>query len=240
MKTALHGPPSRPRSRSASKQWIWRPNALRSARMSITPRCSRSSMISPAHVPSSGRPRCGELAQRLGQALALDAERHRRRLAAGQHEPVEPLEVGRHAHLAHVGAEARAAAARAPRSRPGARGRRRSGARLPALTSRGSRGPALVELARLERLHRRAEALARPAATRSASWKCVVASTIARPRARRGPRDLKMPEPTNTPSAPSCITARRRPAWRCRRRRTARPAACRPRRRRRTRSSGAP
>src|SRR6476469_2431938 len=39
---------------------------------------------------------------------------------------------------------------------------------------------------------------------RSASSKCVVASTIARARVS-GSSDLKMPEPTNTPSAPSCI-----------------------------------
>ncbi len=42
------------------------------------------------------------------------------------------------------------------------------------------------------------------AATRSASCQWVVASTIARAR-RGGSSDLKMPEPTNTPSAPSAI-----------------------------------
>ena len=47
----------------------------------------------------------------------------------------------------------------------------------------------------------------RPAETRastSASMKCVVASTIARARFPGSP-DLKIPEPTNTPSAPSCM-----------------------------------
>ena len=47
----------------------------------------------------------------------------------------------------------------------------------------------------------------RPAETRariSASRKCVVASTIAFAR-RSGSPDLKMPEPTKTPSAPSCM-----------------------------------
>ena len=67
------------------------------------------------------------------------------------------------------------------------------------------------------------------AATRAGVCQCVVASTIARARAG-GSSDLKMPEPTNTPSAPSCITAPRRPAWRCRRRRTGRPAGDRRRR----------
>ena len=39
---------------------------------------------------------------------------------------------------------------------------------------------------------------------RSGSWKCVVASTTAAARSA-GSEDLKMPEPTNTASAPSCI-----------------------------------
>ncbi len=55
-------------SRSASKLRIWRPKALRSARMSIRPRWSRSSMISPAQEPSTGSPRAGELPQRLRPA----------------------------------------------------------------------------------------------------------------------------------------------------------------------------
>ncbi len=42
------------------------------------------------------------------------------------------------------------------------------------------------------------------AATRPASCQCVVASTIARARVA-GSSDLKIPEPTNTPSAPSAI-----------------------------------
>ena len=47
----------------------------------------------------------GERAQRRGEPLALDPERHRRRLAAGHHQPVEPVEIGRHAHLARPRAE---------------------------------------------------------------------------------------------------------------------------------------
>src|SRR5215211_3436699 len=43
-------------SRSASKLATWRPKALRRALTSSSPRCSRSSMISPAQVPSTGRP----------------------------------------------------------------------------------------------------------------------------------------------------------------------------------------
>ena len=44
------------------------------------------------------------------------------------------------------------------------------------------------------------------AATRSGSSKWVVASTIARAR-RSGSSDLKIPEPTKLPSAPSCIVS---------------------------------
>ena len=57
MKTARTGGPSMPGiSRSSSNERIWRPNALRSHSVSISPRCSRSSMIIPAHVPSTGAP----------------------------------------------------------------------------------------------------------------------------------------------------------------------------------------
>ena len=63
-------------------------------------------MIIPAHVPSTGLPARTNAAQRVAEPFALDAERHRRRLAARHHQPVQPLEVGRHADLAHLGAEA--------------------------------------------------------------------------------------------------------------------------------------
>ena len=78
---------------------------------------------------------------------------------------------------------------------------RATGARLPAALGQQL---LVVELGALEALHRRARARARRAATRSGSCQCVVASTIARARAG-GSSDLKMPEPTNTPSAPSAI-----------------------------------
>jgi hypothetical protein len=41
-------------------------------------------------------------AQRLGQALTLDAQGHRGGLPAGNHQAVETVEVCRHAHLAHA------------------------------------------------------------------------------------------------------------------------------------------
>ena len=62
-------------------------------------------MIRPAQVPSTGVPALHQLAQRLGEPLALEAERHRGGLAAGDHERVEPLELGGRAHARGVGAE---------------------------------------------------------------------------------------------------------------------------------------
>ena len=57
MKTARTGGPAMPGiRRSASKERIWRPKALRRHSMSITPRCLRSSMIMPAQVPNTGAP----------------------------------------------------------------------------------------------------------------------------------------------------------------------------------------
>ena len=59
----------------------------------------------PAQVPKIGVPVARELAQRIGEPLALDPERHRRRLAAGDHQAVEALQPRRGADLAHVGSE---------------------------------------------------------------------------------------------------------------------------------------
>ena len=145
------------------------------------------------------------VAQRLGQPLALDAERHRRRLAAGHHEAVEAVEVARACAPRAPRRRARAASARARRSRPGGRGRRRDGAR-PALPAAVGEELVVVELARLERLPspRRGPRTPWRRARRRRS-----ASSPRRSRAARvaGSSDLKMPEPTNTASAPSCITS---------------------------------
>ena len=157
-------------------------------------------MIIPAQVPSTGVPRADELAQRLGEALALDPERHRRRLAAGDHEPVEAAR-GR-----------RARAPRAPRRR-GSRSTRACASKSPwsastptsgALTSRGWRGAAAP---------RACATRARPSPGRGPRRRVRRArhrgSASSPRRSRRrgvaGSSDLKMPEPTNTPSAPSCI-----------------------------------
>ena len=154
------------------------------------------------------RPARRQRAQRLGEALALDPERHRRRLAAGHHEAVEPVELGRRCGpRAPSAPSARSSAHVGRRSRPEARGRR-SSARRPTspYQPRAASSCSLVELARLERRHRAAEAL-------GGLGDALGVGEVRRrlddraARGARGPRDLKMPEPTNTPSAPSCITS---------------------------------
>ena len=107
-----------------------------------------------------------ERAQRLGEALAGDAERHRRRLAAGHARARRgPSRSAGRADLADVGAERRQDA----RVRAEAALQREDADERPVAGVRGARRaryqprPAsscgLVELARLEALHRDAEAL---------------------------------------------------------------------------------
>src|SRR3954454_4029497 len=159
-----------------------------------------------------------EVAQRLGEALAGDAERHRGRLPARDHEPVEALEVAGHAYLADLGAEpAQHAGVRLEVALEGEDADQRSCARLHPVVAvagadrRGAHQPRFARSWRSSSLRVSSDVIAWPRpsdarATRSASWKCVVASTMAAAR-RAGSSDLKMPEPTNTPSAPSCITS---------------------------------
>ena len=154
MNTARHRPFDLRRSRGPPRsERIWRPNALRTHSVSMQPRCSRSSMIIPAQVPSTGLPLRHERAQRVAEPFALDAERHRRRLAARHHQPVEPVEVGGHADLAHLGAEALQHLGM--RFEVALQGENAD--YQPRLASSWP----LFELARLERLHRHAEALGR-------------------------------------------------------------------------------
>ena len=174
------------------------------ATMSMSPRWSRSSMISPAQVPKIGVPAAAKRAQRLGQALALDAERHRRRLAARASRARRGRRGPRACGPRAPRRRARAGRGRARRSRPAGRGRRRA---APRVTSRGRRAaaprracaPRATAIAGAEALATRAR---RARGRRSASWP-------RRSRAARvaGSADLKMPEPTNTASAPSCITS---------------------------------
>jgi len=51
------------------------------------------------------RPGTRELAQRISEPFALDAERHHRRFAAGHHEGVEALQISRDPDLARARAK---------------------------------------------------------------------------------------------------------------------------------------
>ena len=122
----------------------------------------------------------------------------------GIDQPVEAVEPGRGADLDRLGPElTQQDRPRGPRSRPGGRERRCAAGRPPASPAAAGEELLLVELARLEAEHRLAQPLAR-ARDALGVRKWVVASTIARARTE-GSEDLKIPEPTNTPSAPSCI-----------------------------------
>ena len=223
-------------SRSASNERTWRPNALRCAGHVHHAEVLAVEHDHPRAGAEHGHAGRDELAQRVGQPLALDPERHRRRLAAGDDEPVEPVEVGR---------------ARAPRAP-----RRRAPRSIRAWASKSPcRASTPTRAARATSRGWRAAATPRACASRATPSPCRGPRTRARrargpgsassprrsrPRAAAGSSDLKMPEPTNTPSAPSCIISdgvgRGGDA---RRRRTARPAACRPAATSRTRSNGA-
>ena len=116
MKIACSGPPSQ--SSSASKEASWRPNALRRTR-----HVEHVEVVAVEHDQARAgaehrAPGAHELAQWLGQSLALHAEGDRGRLAAGDHQPVDALEVGGHAHAARLRRRVPRAPWRAPRSRP--------------------------------------------------------------------------------------------------------------------------
>src|ERR1700730_6351066 len=59
----------------------------------------------PRAGPQHGQATPHERSQRLGQALALDAKRHRGRLPPGDHESLKAVEVSGSAHLADACAE---------------------------------------------------------------------------------------------------------------------------------------
>ena len=118
------------------------------------PRCSRSSMISPAHEPSTGRPEAASSRSGSAEPLALDAERHRRRLAARDDSPSRPVEVRGPRAPRACRRRARRASARAPRSRPAARARR-SGA---CASGRAGRGSSVARTQRAWRAQRASDA----------------------------------------------------------------------------------
>src|SRR6266540_3571340 len=142
----------------------------------------------------------GSADERAGHRAAGELADHGG-LAAGEHQPVDPVEVGEAADLDGVGAD------RGQRPQVLAdvalvgqdtddRGDGHH-AYQPRSASRSPSGTAAMPT------------IGSPSprdtlATISGFWKKVVASTIALARLAGSP-DLKMPEPTNTPSAPSCI-----------------------------------
>ena len=221
MKIARIGPPSMPAtSRSASKLLICRPKALRAARMSIDPE-----VIAVEHDEARRRSRARagrreERAQRLPQAprarCRASSWSTRRPGSTSPSSPSRSAGTRTSRTLAPRRAQRRA---RAPRSPPAARARRsavrrqRSGALSARSAAHGAQRRATSRAGRAAARPRASSSRgsswacrdhARPAATRSASCQCVVASTIARAR-EGGSSDLKIPEPTNTPSAPSAI-----------------------------------
>ena len=187
-------------------------------------------MIRPAQVPSTGRAAAHELAQRLGEPFALDAERHRGGLAARDHEAVEPLEVRRRAHHARLGPELRERAACASKS--------------PWMARTPTTGPATglpaavlqqaavgLERADLDAGH----GLAQLARGGGHALRVVVVGGGLDDRARAALGVGRLEDARARRSCPrrrAASSARRRPGWRCRRRRTAPPAGgpSRPRR----------
>ena len=171
--------------------------------------CRESQTIIPAQVPRIGfRRRRGRGSPRRGRRDPSPSRSWWTR---------PPGSPGRRGRRAGRGADLAASApssrsiARAPRSPPGRRARRLAGVG-PARTRRPRGPPAVPRCCRPPWAASSAISWPRIAspssveavATRSGSLKCVVASTMARAR-RSGSSDLKMPEPTKLPSAPSCI-----------------------------------
>src|SRR4051794_14198249 len=153
----------------------------------------------------------GELEDRLLEAPAVDQAAHRRRLATGQDQSIETLEIGRQPNLdgLHADRAERRNVLRKvtldcedadPRGRPPRRALARR-AHQPRTASRSPSGICSIAIPRI--------GAPRPFETSArilGSSKWVVAWTIALAM-RAGSSLLKIPEPTNTPSAPSCITS---------------------------------
>ena len=159
---------------------------------------SRSSMIMPAQVPSTGVParassRSGSSrpSRSIPSVIVVDSP-------PGRTSPSSPSRSGGHAHLAHRRRRAPRSTARARRSRPGARGRRCA---LPAAV-----GEQLV-LVELARSRARSSPCRGPRTPRRPAPGRRSASSPRRSRARGagGVLGLEDPEPTKTASAPSCI-----------------------------------
>ena len=151
----------------------------------------------PAHVPRIGRSNAPD---RLVEPVEPHQAHERRRLPAGNDEPVEILELLGLPHLDRVDAEPPQHRRRVRGSCPGRRGRRQRGR----ITSLGSRAALRARERRWRGRSSHRPARARPA--RGSLRRCSASSPRRSPwRARSGSPDLKIPEPTKTPSAPSCM-----------------------------------
>src|SRR5262245_35565732 len=145
-----------------------------------------------------------EPADRVVETVQLREAHDGRGLATGDDQAVETLELLGQTNLDHLGTEqskrGRMLAERALQ-REDADAQRPAHA-LGYQPRTSSRSPSASELEEIPTI-----GSPRPAETWAStlgSSKCVVASTIAFARVSGSP-DLKMPEPTNTPSAPSCM-----------------------------------
>ena len=188
---------------------------------------SRARTIIPAHVPKIGAPDAREVEDRLAQTPALDELAHGGALAAGQDQPADSIQVGRLAHANALDADGVEGVemltegplqgqdtdlhgqVNATSCRDG-----RCDANLARQAVRGSaRCRYQPRTARRSCSGISSRAMPRIGAPRPfetsaiffASSKNVVAWTMALA-IRAGSSLLKMPEPTKTPSAPSCMT----------------------------------
>ena len=197
-------------ARCGARRCRWRRSERWSARPSST---SAASRIIPAQVPNAGMPVGQALGQRVEQAGRLEQHRHRRRLAAGHDQRVD---VGRAAsgvrtstgvgaeRREHVGVRARTAPCRASTPTFTARTWGLGSERRRALPA--PLGELGLERVDLEAGHGRAEAaadLGQDVPGRGSGWWPRRWPWPAAP----GSSLLKMPEPTNTASAPSCMTS---------------------------------
>ena len=171
---------------------------------------SRASRIMPAHVPSTGRPSASALGQRRAQPRRVEQLAHRRGLAAGQDQRVERAELApacaprpprRRARRAPHDARGTLPAARAPR--PSWPGGLTVGVAIALPAPVGELDVEGVDLLAAHRLAEPARHLGHDRRRRRSAWW-----------PRRSPWPscggsalLKMPLPTNTACAPSCITS---------------------------------
>ena len=163
----------------------------------------------PGTRPEDRRAALGQVEDRVVQAPALDELAHRRALATGQDQPADVGEIGRFAHanpLHADGAEGLEVFAERPLEGEDpdphvAVAWLVVGAYQPLTARRSSSGIASSAIPRIG-----APSPLETSAIFFGSSKKVVAWTIAFA-IRAGSSLLKMPEPTKTPSAPSCMTS---------------------------------